>query len=207
MAPVNEGTARSDDKYTLRLPDGMRGKLKEAAQSANRSLNAEIIHRLERHSIAATGEQNGKPIVRLPTPTQGDLFGEIDLDTLERLVAVVGQTMRIFGAASAQELWPKLGLPDLRTSWQVRDEKRGALPIKAWIERFLHECCEVDPKAEIPSAALREAYTLWAHAEGAPVAKPSSFGRYVVNLGVRKRKSGGAVHVGLRLKASLPASS
>lgn len=35
------------DKYVLRLPDGMRGWLKAEAEKNNRSMNAEIISRLE----------------------------------------------------------------------------------------------------------------------------------------------------------------
>ncbi|WEZ83536.1 Arc family DNA-binding protein [Rhizobium sp. 32-5/1] len=36
------------DQYLLRLPAGLRGKLKEAADANARSLNAEIVDRLER---------------------------------------------------------------------------------------------------------------------------------------------------------------
>lgn len=35
------------DKVLLRLPDGMRDRLKAAAEANNRSLNAEIVNRLE----------------------------------------------------------------------------------------------------------------------------------------------------------------
>lgn len=35
------------DKVIVRLPDGMRDKLKEAAKAANRTMNAEIVSRLE----------------------------------------------------------------------------------------------------------------------------------------------------------------
>jgi ATP phosphoribosyltransferase len=35
------------DKYVLRLPDGLRDQIKEAAETYNRSMNAEIIARLE----------------------------------------------------------------------------------------------------------------------------------------------------------------
>lgn len=35
------------DKYILRLPDGMRAELKEAARQAGRTLNAEIVMRLQ----------------------------------------------------------------------------------------------------------------------------------------------------------------
>lgn len=38
---------RDDDKFTLRLPAGMRPAIKAAAKAAGRSMNAEIIHRLE----------------------------------------------------------------------------------------------------------------------------------------------------------------
>lgn len=36
-----------EDKYTVRFPDGMRDRLKAEAEANNRSLNAEIIARLE----------------------------------------------------------------------------------------------------------------------------------------------------------------
>ncbi|MET4686206.1 Arc family DNA-binding protein [Sinorhizobium fredii] len=40
--------AQPQDKYVLRLPDGMRERLKAAAEANGRSMNAEMIHRLER---------------------------------------------------------------------------------------------------------------------------------------------------------------
>lgn len=44
------------DKYVLRLPDGMRDKLKAAAANAKRSMNAEIVARLELSFEAEPGE-------------------------------------------------------------------------------------------------------------------------------------------------------
>lgn len=35
------------DKFVLRLPDGMRDRIKAAAEKSGRSMNAEIIHALE----------------------------------------------------------------------------------------------------------------------------------------------------------------
>jgi len=43
-----KATGRDSDKFMLRLPDGMRDELKRAAARNSRSLNAEIISRLER---------------------------------------------------------------------------------------------------------------------------------------------------------------
>ena len=36
-----------EDQYMLRLPDGMRDMLKQSAKTNGRSINAEIIHRIE----------------------------------------------------------------------------------------------------------------------------------------------------------------
>ena len=40
-------TGRESDKFMLRLPDGMRERIKLAAESNNRSMNAEIVATLE----------------------------------------------------------------------------------------------------------------------------------------------------------------
>ncbi len=44
---MTNSTGRESDKFMLRLPDGMRDRLKNEAARNNRSLNAEIIARLE----------------------------------------------------------------------------------------------------------------------------------------------------------------
>lgn len=46
---MSESSYPSDkqDKFVLRLPDGMRDRIKSAAEAANRSMNAEIVARLE----------------------------------------------------------------------------------------------------------------------------------------------------------------
>ena len=44
------------DQYIVRFPDGMRDQLKKAAKENNRSLNAEIIHLIERGQ-ASTNNQ------------------------------------------------------------------------------------------------------------------------------------------------------
>ena len=40
-------TNRESDRFMLRLPDGMRDRIKAAAEENNRSMNAEIVARLE----------------------------------------------------------------------------------------------------------------------------------------------------------------
>lgn len=47
MATDTPNTGRDSDKFMLRFPEGMRDRLKEAAKSNNRTMNAEILARLE----------------------------------------------------------------------------------------------------------------------------------------------------------------
>ncbi|WP_439395193.1 Arc family DNA-binding protein [Bradyrhizobium sp. PMVTL-01] len=46
--------SRGLDKFVVRLPDGMREKLAEAAQANNRTMNAEIVSRLEQSLSGGT---------------------------------------------------------------------------------------------------------------------------------------------------------
>lgn len=45
---ADDHTGRDSDKFMLRLPDGMRDRLKAQAEANKRSMNAEIVARLER---------------------------------------------------------------------------------------------------------------------------------------------------------------
>ena len=44
---IKSMVSRDSDKFMLRFPDGMRDKIAEAAKANNRSMNAEIVARLE----------------------------------------------------------------------------------------------------------------------------------------------------------------
>lgn len=46
MATETSGTGRESDKFMLRFPDGMRALIKEAAEQNGRTMNSEIIARL-----------------------------------------------------------------------------------------------------------------------------------------------------------------
>lgn len=46
-AVTQESVSRSLDKYILRLPDGMRERIRERAMANRRSMNAEIVHYLD----------------------------------------------------------------------------------------------------------------------------------------------------------------
>lgn len=44
---MSEPPSQSQDKFVVRLPDGMRERIKAEAEANNRSMNAEIVARLE----------------------------------------------------------------------------------------------------------------------------------------------------------------
>ncbi len=46
------------DRYIVRLPDGMRELIAEAAAKAGRSMNAEIVHRLQQSFFSAEQHEN-----------------------------------------------------------------------------------------------------------------------------------------------------
>ena len=46
---MNAKVARGSDQFMLRLPDGMRDRVKAAADESGRSMNAEIIVAIARH--------------------------------------------------------------------------------------------------------------------------------------------------------------
>lgn len=53
---VQKSESRDLDKVIVRLPDGMRERIKHAAEANNRSMNAEIVERLE-ESLSGTLQQ------------------------------------------------------------------------------------------------------------------------------------------------------
>lgn len=57
-----ERKPQAEDKYIIRFPDGMRDRLKDAAKANNRTMNAEIVARLEESF------QQGKPISVFDNP-------------------------------------------------------------------------------------------------------------------------------------------
>lgn len=44
---MNDAPSRKQDQFIVRLPDGMRDKIKESAAANNRSMNAEIVNALD----------------------------------------------------------------------------------------------------------------------------------------------------------------
>lgn len=69
MKPLKQAiySSRTADKFVVRLPDGMRERIAEVARTHHRSMNSEIIARLERTLVgeveADKGKGSDKPVV------------------------------------------------------------------------------------------------------------------------------------------------
>ena len=66
---MNKSTysSRTADKFVVRLPDGMRERIAEVAQNHHRSMNSEIIARLE-DSLVRDGALADEPKLRMDSP-------------------------------------------------------------------------------------------------------------------------------------------
>ncbi|MGO1272026.1 Arc family DNA-binding protein [Pseudomonas helleri] len=69
MRPLKQAiySSRTADKFVVRLPDGMRERIAEVARNHHRSMNSEIIARLEQ-SLIQEDALGDEPSLRLDSP-------------------------------------------------------------------------------------------------------------------------------------------
>jgi len=69
MSPMKQAiySSRTADKFVVRLPDGMRDRVYQVAKNHHRSMNSEIIARLEQ-SLIQEGALGDEPSMRLDSP-------------------------------------------------------------------------------------------------------------------------------------------
>ncbi|WP_267355609.1 MULTISPECIES: Arc family DNA-binding protein [unclassified Methylobacterium] len=85
---ASEATGRDSDKFMLRLPNGMRDRIADAARANNRSMNAEIVSRLE--ASLSDGTEQGRSLLK-----QHDLLVEIQDRYAELELAYQRQTQQL----------------------------------------------------------------------------------------------------------------
>lgn len=68
MTPLKQAlySSRTADKFVVRLPDGMRERVAEVARDHHRSMNSEIIARLEQSLAQEDGSD--QPSMRIDSP-------------------------------------------------------------------------------------------------------------------------------------------
>ncbi|MBE0580826.1 MAG: Arc family DNA-binding protein [Devosia sp.] len=59
------GVSRQADQYPLRMPPGMRERIRQSAETNRRSMNSEIVHHLDR-ALAAENENGPASVGALP---------------------------------------------------------------------------------------------------------------------------------------------
>jgi len=93
---VQESPSRSMDKVIVRLPDGMRDRIKAAAERNNRSMNAEIVATLEEKYPAPAIDRAvlGWAIVGLLNMPEGP-ERDAAIANLNSKLADAGMTMRV----------------------------------------------------------------------------------------------------------------
>ncbi|WP_286788624.1 MULTISPECIES: Arc family DNA-binding protein [unclassified Pseudomonas] len=64
---IRSYSSRTADKFVVRLPEGMRDHIADVARYHHRSMNSEIIARLEQ-SLIQNGEMDGSARMRLDSP-------------------------------------------------------------------------------------------------------------------------------------------
>ncbi|MFD0978043.1 Arc family DNA-binding protein [Tropicimonas aquimaris] len=76
IASMSENTPQTQDKFIVRLPDGMRDHIKAKAAKNNRSMNAEIVHALEEHLRPRFIIDMGDPNDYTPADARAELVDE-----------------------------------------------------------------------------------------------------------------------------------
>lgn len=62
---MSEQNAQNQDKFIVRLPDGLRDRIRLAAESNHRSMNAEVVALLEENYPAPVPENISDPAARM----------------------------------------------------------------------------------------------------------------------------------------------
>ncbi|MGL4966162.1 MAG: Arc family DNA-binding protein [Inquilinus sp.] len=75
--------SQSLDKFVLRMPDGMRDRIADAAKKNNRTMNAEIIHRLE----STFARKGNPPLMRVTLTDPASPMTFVQFETAVRAAA------------------------------------------------------------------------------------------------------------------------
>jgi hypothetical protein len=110
--------SRKLDKFILRLPDGMRDAIAASAKANNRSMNAEIILRLENSLAAEAADLRRKGVLRGKTDSTDD-----DDDLPEGMV-LLDQFVRETADRVYKELKQNLGRRISQTSLNEQQQKK-----------------------------------------------------------------------------------
>lgn len=140
------------DKFVVRFPDGMRDQITGAAKAAGRSMNAEIVHRLESSFQLPEG-------VELLVNQLSDMHHQLELhrrvlDVSTAMPQILGRMLiKIIDRLTPEEAERFDGLPETKMLAQAIVEKDGVGMVDAWANILTYN----DPKADVSEVrALRD---------------------------------------------------
>ncbi len=134
-------TVQNEDKYVIRFPDGMRDALKAAAEANGRSMNAEILARIEDHPKIASLERTVLGLGQEHRKLQEQLESskaELAATTTER-VALEAERLRI-QAERAVLLETKESIErEARHLTELRDHIESQIPVLQHLQAEMSE--------------------------------------------------------------------
>lgn len=86
----NNPTSRESDKFMLRLPDGMRAQIADAAKSNKRSMNAEVVARIQE-----SFEQREPVVLRIDLTTDAETRMKEVKDAIDALKPYLAESQPI----------------------------------------------------------------------------------------------------------------
>ena len=109
LTMAQESESRNLDKVIVRLPDGMRDRIKAAAEVANRSMNAEIVATLEEKYPAPIREQVGRLAAIATEMERVSTLWELadSIEEKERLALRLVELSRKLAFIRGEQRWDK----------------------------------------------------------------------------------------------------
>lgn len=105
--PNNEAPSQSADKYIVRLPEGMRDRIADAAKLNNRTMNAEIVARLQQ-SFEGGGVKDASDklmvagfVLRMVRSLVTDATVQADIDTMAKYISDASEDDQVLTAFEA----------------------------------------------------------------------------------------------------------
>jgi hypothetical protein len=77
---MSTSKSRTADKFVVRLPDGMRDEIAKIADKKIRSMNSEIVSRLEHYGEMENALENEKALVRILVKRIRELEAKLGID-------------------------------------------------------------------------------------------------------------------------------
>lgn len=77
---MSTSKSRTADKFVARLPDGKREEIAKIADKNNRSMNSEIVFRLEHYAEMEASLDNEKALVRILVKRIRELEAKLGID-------------------------------------------------------------------------------------------------------------------------------